>query len=144
MTPIEIIIVALMTALLGVMTALLRKPAPTPEVETTEQRPDIDALGRVEALERRWELLQEDIDERIERGNKAWRRVRSAQRVEEQRLELEGEEPPGPELHLFDEPGGEPERVPSMYGDMGDAGQSPAPHQQVAREIAQRIAGGGF
>lgn len=144
MTPIEIIFLGFMAGLLGLGTAFYRKQAPPLHVETTLPLPDTDVLVRVEALERRWELLQEDLDDRIERGNKAWKRVRSAERREEVRLELEGEDAQSPELHLFDEPGGEPERVPSMYGDLANAGQPPAPHQQVARDIAQKIAGGGF
>lgn len=60
--------------------------------------------ARLEKMERSWNGFLEDADDRIDRGNKAWRRVRAAQRREEESGEDEewGVEVPG-----GDAPGGD-------------------------------------
>lgn len=52
---------------------------------------------RVEGMERRWNGLLEELDDRIDRGNKAWRRVRARERREEVDAEEEewGSDVPG-------------------------------------------------
>lgn len=98
--------------------------------------------GKVETNARSVRLMAEEMDERIDRGNKVWRRIRAKESRDAERREIEGEEEPSGELPLFDAPGGQPEGVRPMYGDMGGGGQALQPHQIVARQIARNIAGG--
>ena len=57
------------------------------ELETPPLFYELEA--RIEKLERSWNGFLEDADDRIDRGNKAWRRVRAAQRREEEQGEDE-------------------------------------------------------
>lgn len=96
---------------------------------------------RVDDGERSVRLMAEELDERIDRGNKIWRRIRSREVAEAERRELEGESESDGQVSFFDGEGGEPEGVPSMFGDLAPPGARLQPHQVVAREIARRIAG---
>lgn len=107
-------------------------------------RDELRTLGqRIEESERSVRLMAEEMDERIDRGNKIWRRIRARERAEEERQEFEGEEPTSEDLSLFDGAGGNGQGMPPMYGDLGAPGTHLQPHQQIAREIARKIAGRG-
>lgn len=85
-------------------------------------------------------LMAEEMEERIDRGNTIWRRIRAAQRYEERVEEDEGQ-PDAEQLFLGDASAGAQEGMPSMYGDMAYPGEALKPWQQVARSIAHQIAG---
>ena len=97
--------------------------------------------ARLQGAEARQRLMAEEMEERIERGNKAWRRVRASQPYAEQHGDGEEEPEPDSDLPAGNGEGRPEQRVRSMYGDLAPPGASPQPYQQVARLIAQRIAG---
>lgn len=84
----------------------------------------------------RFEALTEEIDARIDRGNKLWRRIRAREVREAERAEDEGEAEEDPQLHFEHGEGSNGEGVYSMYGDMARPGNALQPHQQVARALA--------
>jgi len=90
-----------------------------------------------EAQLARFEALTEEIDERIDRGNKIWRAIRARERRQEV---LEDFDDPQ-QLHLLDGEGGEGEGVPPMHPDLAAPGTSLPPHKEIARQIAGQIIG---
>ena len=99
-----------------------------------------DLQERLERLERTLSSVVEEIEARIDRGNKLWRAIRARESAAEEREE--SEDIPNPPQHVlpFDDERSGVERVRPMYGDMAGSGEEPKPHQVVAREIAHRIA----
>ena len=93
--------------------------------------------ARVEKLERSWNGWMEEADDRIERGNKAWRRVAAARRREEKLEEEEewGEFPEG------DAGGGEGQTMLPLSDGMGGfAGGEPG-WEEKKRLLNRQIAG---
>lgn len=130
----------LQLVLLGfvVWSVVMSRPGTESEREPLLVTPpsDNDLNRRVETLERRWDLLLEDLDERIERGNKAWRRVRASERRQQERDEGEEIEESDEDLPLFHGNGSADARMPSVHHDLGH----PEPHREFARQIARQIA----
>ena len=100
-----------------------------------------DRAREWEAQLKRFEALTEEIDERIDRGNKLWRRVRARERREEEREEYEGEEEEDEQLHLEHGTGSNGQGVRPMFGDLAPPGAPLQPYQEVARRIAWMKAG---
>lgn len=96
---------------------------------------------RVEGSERSVRIMAEEMDERIDRGNKIWRRIRSKEHAEAERAALEGEPEPDENLPLFNGEGSDSQGLRPMYGDLAAPGERLQPHQVVARQIAASIAG---
>ena len=90
---------------------------------------------------KRFEALTEEIDARIDRGNKLWRRIRAREEREKEREEYEGEEEEGEQLHLEHGTGSNGQGVRPMYGDMAAPGTTLQPYQEIARRIAWMKAG---
>jgi len=100
---------------------------------------------RMEVLETRWKRLLEEMEERIERGNDAWRRWRSREAGRERRAqrqeELEGEsEDDTQEVLPLDVSGSDPRGLSYMPRDLADTSE-PA-WRSVARQMAEAIARG--
>jgi len=105
-----------------------------------------DLSVRQEVLETRWKRLLEELEERIERGNDAWRRYRSREAGRERRAkreeELEGESVDDPqEILEFDASGSDPRGMQYVSRPLEDP--SDQPWRLVARELARSIANGG-
>jgi len=117
----------------------------TLEVQTDLLEDEIETLRSVwtekertyEAQLARFEALTEEIDERIDRGNKIWRAIRARERREEVDEDLDDPR----QLHLLDGEGGEGEGVPPLHSDMAAPGTSLPPHKEIARQIAGQIIG---
>lgn len=108
-------------------------PAPPPS-------PGGDLEERVERLERRWQGLLEDLDERIDRGNKAWRRARAGEAAARRREEPQEDlaEPGEDEnLPLFDGQGGDGGGVWAMPDSLGRP-TLPSP-EQAGRAYAEAV-----
>lgn len=98
--------------------------------------------GRIEELELRFTRLVEHVDERTETAAKLWRRIRAAQRADEERdeqLEEPREPRNGDHLPLFDGGGGEEEGMLPLHHGMGEDDSMAL---AVNRAICMRIAGG--
>lgn len=111
----------------------------------TEQR---NLLYRVEALEewatkqeRRWNGFIEEAEERIDRGNKQWRRIRAAQRREEVLEESEGESEPHPDLFRSHENGSGAEGVPALPHGMDGRASHVADWEAKKRAVNRALAG---
>jgi len=105
-----------------------------------------DISVRMEVLETRWKRLLEELEERIERGNDAWRRYRSREAGRERRAqrqeELEGEsDEDAQEVLPFDAGGSDPRGMQYVSKPLEDP--SDQPWRLVARQLAQTIASGG-
>lgn len=93
--------------------------------------------------EKNFRLMVEEIDERIERGNKVWRKIRAAQEYEARAQdESEYDESDG-QLPLGHGGGGQAEGVSPLHPNMGRAEPELPHHEQIRRQIANQIAGRG-
>jgi hypothetical protein len=99
---------------------------------------------RVEKLERGFNDWLEQVEERIERGNKVYQRARAAERRLEEQRESEGLYESEAEVSLGDGEGGPGEGVPHMPQHLEDPGDSRPVHLQVADQIAAQAALEGF
>lgn len=111
-------------------------------LEDQVERTFRDWEERVGTTEKRVRLMAEEMEERIDRGNKIWRRIRASQRYEEEHSD--GEEEPEEEAQYLlpvDGNGSQRSRLPSMYGDLGIPGNPLQPYQEIARALARRRAG---
>lgn len=86
-------------------------------------------------------LMAEEMDERIDRGNKIWRKIRASEYYEKEREEREEHEPTGSELRLFDGNGSAEEAVPAMHPGMAHRGDAVSKARQMGRALARRKAG---
>jgi seryl-tRNA synthetase len=98
---------------------------------------DLESEGKglretVQQVRHEWKVLWEELEDRIDRGNKAWRRVRRAQQSADDGMEEE-EDYPLPEEHVA---GGNGQGMLPLSN--GVEPESPR-HEQVARAYAQGI-----
>lgn len=127
--------------ILNLMGIFSRRPEPAKEEFGSLLR-RVDALEEwAEKMERRWHEFLEEAEERIDRGNKQWRRVRAAQRREEELEDGEGEEEPHPDLFQGHENGGRAEGVPSMHHSMESRAFPESDWEAKKRAINRALAG---
>ena len=86
----------------------------------------------------RLQALTEEIDERIDRGNKIWRAIRARERREE--VAEDGEDPR--QLHLLDGEGSGEEGMPSVHQHVEIPGRPVPAHKEIARQMARNLIGG--
>ena len=113
-----------------VLDELMKVSQAQKELEITFER-DLD----------RFKALTDEIDARIDRGNKIWRQIRARERAQAERQEYEGEEEEDEQLHFEHGTGSNGQGVRPMYGDMAPPGATLQPYQEVARRIAWMKAG---
>lgn len=107
-----------------------------------EIRSELRALAiRVEDGERSLRVMAEELDERIDRGNKIWRRIRARERAEEERAEFEEESETDSDLPLFDGNGSGAEGVHPVRNYLEDPPVSQQGYRAVGRALARRLAG---
>jgi len=145
MIPLLLALVALQGAVMAVFLFRREKnPVPSDPAPTLKQ--DVAELERrIQGLEVKWVTVLEELDERIERGNVAWRRLRAAEAGKRRRQSMEDdeddEEPPeeSTQPDFFNAPGSDPRGLSYMREPV--AGSVEPPWRLVARQIAQNIAG---
>jgi len=96
---------------------------------------------RVTELERTLHGIVEEVEARIDRGNKIWRQIRARERREAESFDSEDgddQEREDEQVPLFDDPRGRGYGVPSMPGGM--ANNTPY-HEQVRQRLAALKAG---
>lgn len=93
-------------------------------------------------MERRWADLLEEVEERIDRGNKQWRRVRAAQRREEELEDGEEDSESHPDLFGGYAPGGNGEAVPPMLYGVDARARADSEWEEKKRAINRAL--GGF
>lgn len=96
---------------------------------------------RLDAQAKAGRLMAEEMEERIDRGNKVWRRIRASEYYEKQRQDSEEDEDPGFDLPSGDGEGGGPEGVQYLPPRMGWPGRPPTKAQEMGKALARRIAG---
>ena len=103
-----------------------------------------DLKSRMEVLELRWKRVLDELEERVERGNIAWRRYRAGEAARSRRQELEEDEgatdeEEAPDVHQVDAFGGDPRGLSYMPESLGNAPEPP--WKTVSRQLAAQIAG---
>ena len=86
-------------------------------------------------------LMSEELEERIDRGNKIWRKIRASEYYEKERAESEDESGADYDLFTGDEMVGGTEAVPPMHRSMGHPRETATKAREVGQAIARRIAG---
>ena len=120
----------------------LSRTAPPPK--RTLQGPFVDPAAfqelvlKVEALERRWNGLLEELDDRIDRGNKAWRRIRAKERRQEV---AEEEEDWDDDVPRGDARGGNGQGVLPLPNGVEARPSGNAAWEDARRALNRRIAG---
>lgn len=97
-----------------------------------------DRLGVSESQVR---LMAEEMEERIDRGNKIWRKIRASEYYERLQEERDEDEDPDPQLYLEHGNGSQGERLPPVHRGVGHIGPSSTKAREVAQALARRIAG---
>jgi len=146
MLPLVIVLSLLSGALLGLSLFSLWKSKEARDSQRDWFAPYQELEGRQEVMEMKWKRLLEEMEERIERGNDAWRRYRSGEAARERRAqsleESEGQPAdPAQEILPFDEEGSDPRGLSYMPG--GVDGATEEPWRTVAKQLAASIVGGG-
>jgi len=100
-----------------------------------------DVEERLEAHQRAVRLMAEELDERIDRGNKIWRKIRASEYYEANRDRSEEDEDANFELHFGNGEGSPEEGVPTVHQSMVWPGRPPTKAQEVGKALARRIAG---
>lgn len=102
----------------------------------------LKGLGeRLDEQERRTRLMVEEMDERIDRGNKIWRKIRSHEYYAQQREDGDEDEDANLEFHFGNGEGGPPEELPAVHPGMGWPRRTPSKAQEVGKALARRLAG---
>jgi len=99
---------------------------------------------RITQLERTLNAITEEIDVRIERGNKIWRQIRARERREEKRAEEQGEFDEDQQVFDFDGAGGQPEGMQGMSPFVAAPESSLQPHEEAAKALAAAVARKGL
>jgi hypothetical protein len=86
-------------------------------------------------------IMAEELDERIDRGNKIWRKIRASEYYEKEREEREGEAESYPNLSLFDGESGQGEGVQPVHPGLAHRQDAESKAQEVGKALARRIAG---
>lgn len=132
---------------MNIMGMFSRKPEPdvTPlEGRIVVLEKQLDGLSEwATKMERRWADLLEEVEERIDRGNKQWRRVRAAQRREEILEEDEGEEEESLDLFGGNGGGGHQEGVPPLPGYLEGRSGANSEWEAKKRALNRALAGLG-
>lgn len=114
------------------------------EDRVIELEREITDLSRTASREiERIRILSDEIDQRIERGNKIWRAIRAREVRATEREELEGElDADQGVLPLYADGSGEV-RMPNLPHGVEDPDQHLAPYERFARDFARQVASGG-
>lgn len=86
-------------------------------------------------------LMAEELEERIDRGNKIWRKIRASEYYEKQREDGEDDEQAVLEFLSEHGNGGEAEAVPPLHRHMGQPRTTTSTAREVGKALARRIAG---
>jgi len=86
-------------------------------------------------------LMAEEVDERIDRGNKIWRKIRASEYYEKQREDSEEDEQPAFDFYPGNGEGGPQETMPPVHRGVGHIGAAHTTAREVGQALARRIAG---
>lgn len=97
-----------------------------------------DRLGVSESQVR---LMAEEMEERIDRGNKIWRKIRASEYYERLQEERDEDEEPDPQLYLEHGNGGAREGMQAMHRGLGHIRPTATKAREVGKALARRLAG---
>jgi len=86
-------------------------------------------------------IMAEELEERIDRGNKIWRKIRASEYYEKQREDSEEDEQAILEFYQGNGESGPAEELPPVHRGMGHIGSAHTTAREVGQAIARRIAG---
>lgn len=111
------------------------------DLETEVKRRFTDLEENVDLQAKTVRLMSEELEERIDRGNKIWRKIRAAEYYERERADSEDDEDASYDLFSGNGEGRAPEELPPMHRNVGDPRSASSTARQVGQAIARRIAG---
>lgn len=144
MLTLQVVTVVVLSAVLGLVWFWIRKNDVQPEVGVDHTEAILAVERRMRALELQWTTVQEELDDRLERGIHAFRKARQAEayrrRKEESEEDVEGipQEDAGDvrQLDAFGSDGRGVYAVPDSVANVDEP-----TWQRVRRNLAQQIAG---
>lgn len=96
---------------------------------------------RLAGQEKTIRLMAEEMEERIDRGNKIWRKIRASEYYEKQREEGEDDGQAFLDFHPGNGGGGEAEELPPLHPALAHRRHAATKAREVGRAIARRQAG---
>ena len=109
------------------------------DAEMAKNQRVMDLARDVERELDRLKALTDEIDARIDRGNKLWRAIRARERRAAELEEVEGFDDPRQGFLPLDGGGGEEDGLPDMPDVLEDGHEHLAPHERFAKEFARSL-----